>query len=195
MTTCYNKDFYDMHTGWTDDYERFAALLLVHFKFKSVIDLGCGNAYIVSLLEKCGREVVAMDGSEHAQGYADNVVVHTFDLTRPIVEFPFVSPMPMFDLVLCLEVAEHLPPEAADTIVKSISDVARNYVVFSAAEKGYGGTDHLNEQPKEYWREKFEARGFEQDINKTVFMMYGLSECEHTWWFAKNIMIFKRRLG
>jgi hypothetical protein len=64
-----------------------------------------------------------------------------------------------FDLVQCLEVAEHLPERAADGLIDSIvrhGDV----VLFSAAVPGQGGTHHVNEQPVEYWRDKFAARGY-----------------------------------
>lgn len=198
MAGNYNEEFFGMHTGWIEDYEQFAYLLLVNFKFKTVIDLGCGNAYIASTFAKLGKTVTAIDSAEEARGYVDNVVIEMHDLTKPITEFTTYDgervDLPVYDLVMCLEVAEHLPPEAADTLVHSIADVAKNYVVFSAAEAGYGGTDHLNEQPKDYWREKFEARGFEQDMRLTTLMMWGLLECTNIWWFAKNIMIFKRRL-
>jgi hypothetical protein len=63
-----------------------------------------------------------------------------------------------FDLVQCLEVAEHLSPQAAPLLVKSLvlhSDV----ILFSAARPGDGGEHHVNEQEPEYWRELFEAQG------------------------------------
>jgi hypothetical protein len=35
-----------------------------------------------------------------------------------------------------------------------------NLILFSAAVPGQGGEFHVNEQPYEYWREKFATRGF-----------------------------------
>jgi hypothetical protein len=64
-----------------------------------------------------------------------------------------------FDLVQCLEVAEHVSKGAAGTLMDSL--VAHGQVIlFSAAEPGQGGENHVNEQPLEYWRDKFAARGF-----------------------------------
>jgi hypothetical protein len=61
-----------------------------------------------------------------------------------------------FDVVQCLELAEHLAEHAADGLIESIvrhGDV----VLFSAAVPGQGGTHHRNEQPLQYWRETFDA--------------------------------------
>ena len=64
-----------------------------------------------------------------------------------------------FDLVICLEVGEHLPEDAADTLVDTCVRHART-VVFSAAVLGQVGAGHINCQPHEYWHSKFAARGY-----------------------------------
>lgn len=65
-----------------------------------------------------------------------------------------------FDLVQCLEVAEHLPGSAADSLVASLARHA-DLILFSAAPPGQGGLHHINEQPYDYWRKKFSACGYE----------------------------------
>ena len=70
-----------------------------------------------------------------------------------------------FDLVISMEVAEHLPAKTADryvTLLTSLSSV----IVVTAAPPGQGGragTDHINEQPPFYWMAKFDQRGFQHD--------------------------------
>lgn len=64
-----------------------------------------------------------------------------------------------FDLAFCLEVAEHLPPAAADRLVEDLT-LRSDRIVWSAAIPGQGGDGHLNERPLEYWEERFRARGF-----------------------------------
>jgi len=64
-----------------------------------------------------------------------------------------------FDLVQSLEVAEHLPEGKAELFVDNLirhGDV----ILFSAAVPHQGGEHHVNEQPPEYWRRKFAARGY-----------------------------------
>jgi len=57
-------------------------------------------------------------------------------------------------------VAEHLPSAAAETFVDNLVRHGR-VILFSAAVPGQGGEQHVNEQPLEYWRAKFAARGYE----------------------------------
>ena len=61
---------------------------------------------------------------------------------------------------LVLEVAEHLPHAKAELFVDNL--VAHGDVIlFSAAVPHQGGEHHVNEQPPEYWRQKFKARGYD----------------------------------
>jgi hypothetical protein len=64
-----------------------------------------------------------------------------------------------FDFVQSLEVAEHLPESAASTFVESLVRHG-DIILFSAAAVGQGGHDHINEQPYEYWRDKFLKHGY-----------------------------------
>jgi hypothetical protein len=64
-----------------------------------------------------------------------------------------------FDLVQSLEVAEHIPPPQAEIFVDNLA-AHGDVILFSAAVPGQGGEFHVNEQPYEYWRHKFAARGF-----------------------------------
>jgi 2-polyprenyl-3-methyl-5-hydroxy-6-metoxy-1,4-benzoquinol methylase len=50
----------------------------------------------------------------------------------------------MFDLVICIEVIEHLSDEAAERLVKQITN-STNVVLFSAAIPGQGGIGHIND--------------------------------------------------
>lgn len=64
-----------------------------------------------------------------------------------------------FDLVQCLEVAEHLPATSAQALVETLVRHG-DIVLFSAAPKGQGGTGHINEQSYEYWRPIFARKGY-----------------------------------
>jgi hypothetical protein len=64
-----------------------------------------------------------------------------------------------FDLVQCLEVAEHLPSSSAEEFVESIIAHGK-LILFSAAPKGQGGDHHINEQSYEYWRSLFHAHDY-----------------------------------
>lgn len=89
-----------------------------------------------------------------------------------------------FDLVQCLEVAEHLPQESAGVLVDSLC-AAGDRILFSAAVPGQGGDGHINEQPLEYWMRLFKSRGYLcQDIVRER-----LSD-EVSWWYRQNVVLF-----
>jgi len=60
---------------------------------------------------------------------------------------------------MSLEVGEHLPSEAAEGFVGSITSLS-SVVLFSAAIPSQGGTGHVNEQWPDYWASLFEKFDF-----------------------------------
>jgi hypothetical protein len=64
-----------------------------------------------------------------------------------------------FDLVLCLELAEHLSQDRADSLVQSLVNLGP-VVLFSAAVPFQGGPHHINEQWPEYWVERFNTHDY-----------------------------------
>ncbi len=64
-----------------------------------------------------------------------------------------------FDLVVSLEVAEHLPEEAADTFIESLVRPG-DIVLFSAAIPFQGGRNRVNEQWPGYGAAKCASHGF-----------------------------------
>ena len=119
----------------------------------SVVDFGCGLGTWLRAFKAMGvQEVLGLDGY-----WCDKTLLFknileseykTVDLENPIVlDKPY-------DLVISLEVAEHLSEESADTFVESLVNAGK-VILFSAAIPGQGGHNHINEQFPEYWKEKF----------------------------------------
>src|SRR5205814_2318448 len=63
------------------------------------------------------------------------------------------------DLVMSLEVAEHIKPEFASGFIRSLCNLG-DVILFSAAIPNQGGVLHYNEQYPKYWIEKFKESGF-----------------------------------
>lgn len=91
-----------------------------------------------------------------------------------------------FDLVTSLEVAEHIAQGKADVFVDNLvrhGDV----VLFSAAVPGQGGEFHVNEQPLDYWREKFRARGY-RCFDPLRPLIQGMRDVEP--WYRYNTLLY-----
>lgn len=123
---------------------------------RSVVDVGCGmGVWAAAFAEHGATEVTGIDGAwvntAHLAIPADRFI--TADLTRPI------TLQQKFDLALCMEVGEHLPHEAAPTLVQSLTALAP-VVLFSAAIPHQGGNHHINEQWPQYWAGHFAREGY-----------------------------------
>jgi hypothetical protein len=91
-----------------------------------------------------------------------------------------------FDLVVSLEVAEHLPPESAVSFVNTLCQLG-DVVLFSAAIPFQGGEHHVNEQWPDYWAAMFESRGyFACDIIRPLIW----NDARVSWCYRQNTFLF-----
>ena len=110
----------------------------------------------------------------------------------PRIEFRAVdlaSPIKVderFDLAISLEVAEHLPATRADSFVELLCHCA-DVVIFGAATKLQGGTNHINEQWQSYWVERFEGHGY---TCIDLFRQSSWGSNEVDWWYQQNAFLF-----
>ena len=152
----------------------------------SVIDVGCGTGTWLSVFRDAGvQDVWGVDG-----GYLDHdrleIPPDCFlarDLSLPL------ETDRRFDLVVSLEVAEHLPGESAGTFVRSLTGLGP-LVLFSAAPPYQGGTHHVNEQWPPYWAALFARYGFVAiDCLRRQFW----ADEDVEWWYAQNMMFYVDR--
>jgi hypothetical protein len=156
-------------------------------KPRTAVDVGCGTGYLLSKLMERG---VVCHGYEYATAGVEMCRSRGVEVTQ----FNIITDTPkagLVDVVICTEVAEHLPASSADRLVSMLCSMSGT-VVFTAATPGQEGTDHINLQPHEYWIEKFKALGFGLEP--------GLMQVWRKEWEAKgaasffylNLMVFKK---
>jgi hypothetical protein len=91
-----------------------------------------------------------------------------------------------FDLVTSFEVAEHLPPRAAEPFVEYLTGLG-DVVAFSAAIPLQGGTSHLNEQWQDYWSNLFAARDYVAfDVVRPKIWLNSNVE----FWYRQNLIVY-----
>lgn len=74
----------------------------------------------------------------------------------------------LFDLVLSIEVAEHVPRDRHEALFDFLVSRAGRLIVFSGARPGQGGHGHIAERPELEWREEFTSRGCRFDPALTI---------------------------
>lgn len=157
-------------------------------EFKSVLDVGCGIGTWLSVFkETSGIDILGLDGDYvDRQLLKKNISLEYFRSQDLRASFSLDK---KFDLALCLEVAEHLPPSSADDLVDSLCRHS-DQIVFSAAVPDQGGQNHLNEQWPSYWIEKFKKHGFEvYDLIRPVIWNNSSVDI----WYRQNMLIFSKK--
>jgi hypothetical protein len=152
----YSAGFYDyIEQGARRSAARLLPLVHQALAPASVLDVGCGRGLWLDAWIGLGvPEVLGLDGS-----YVDPA-----SLAIPSTAFRSTDVAQPFDLgrrwalAQCLEVGEHIPTGQSETLVQNLARHA-DYILFSAAEPGQGGHNHVNEQSLEYWRELFARNG------------------------------------
>jgi Methyltransferase domain len=166
--------------------------LFRHFRPKNVVDVGCGvGAWLCAAGELGVVECLGIDG-----GYVDRgallIPEEAFvpvDLAAPGLSDAVATRRPgRFDLVMCLEVAEHLPFERSAGLVEELCQLG-DMVLFSAAIPFQYGTGHINEQWPEFWAMQFRARDY---ICFDLMRAFLWAQPELDWWYAQNLLVFAR---
>lgn len=152
---------------------------------KSVIDLGCGVGTWLDTFKSKGVERVY--GVESMEVEPGRLCIPADCFERADLSQPFAHE-PTYDLAMSLEVAEHLPPEAAEHFTQSLCRLAP-VVLFSAAIPGQGGIHHVNEQWPTYWVEKFRACGCVV-IDAVRPLIWEREDIKG--WYRQNTLIFVR---
>jgi SAM-dependent methyltransferase len=162
-------------------------VLVSLFAPKSVVDVGCGIGTFLSAFKEAGvGDVVGVDGAWVDERLRNKYLEESQFLKQDLEKR--LSLGRRFDLALCLEVAEHLCPSVADTLVYSLIE-ASDAVVFSAAIPGQGGQNHINEQYLSYWVSRFAKHDYRMNdcLRPTLWQNDNVD-----WWYRQNIVVFLR---
>ena len=152
---------------------------------QSLLDVGCGRGTWLRAATDLGvQDICGLDGVDIAER----------DLLFPASFFQhknLAADWNMernFDLVTCLEVAEHLPAESAPQLVASLVRHSET-ILFSAAAPGQTGQHHVNCQWPDYWQRLFNAAGYvcNDAFRWTIWDMETIEP-----WYRQNIFTAKR---
>ncbi len=160
-------------------------MLMQQIKPASVLDVGCGTGTWLKVFGEHGvRDYRGLDGDfvDRSKLLIDPNRFQACDLSHGF------SLHRLFDLVLCLEVAEHLPASSAPVLIDSLC-LHGEVIVFSAAVPGQGGQNHINEQWPDYWIHLFGERGFyvHDTLRPAIWDNPRIS-----WWYRQNMFLFSK---
>ncbi len=186
MPLHYRKDDFMRRTKYRPAYVHLAASLLKRLEFQTVIDIGCGNGFLLEHLVKAGKTARGVELSPEVR---DTIPPHLGALID-IADFAQTSGQ--YDLVCCIEMAEHLVPARSAELVRTICARARLWVYFSAAPPGQWGRGHMNCRPYKDWINMFDAAGWTCDLDITRQIRDDLKQLPVAPWLRRNGLVFSR---
>ena len=178
MDLVYNSyfftEFYEKNGGgnytekekWMPFFITVAEENIRRYNPKTVLDAGCAMGYIVEALRDRGVEAYGIDISEYA---IDSV---REDIKPYCRVHSIIEPLPLefpqkFDLILTIEVLEHLFPEDGE---KAIENLCRytDMIIFSSTPDDIEDRTHVNVQLIEYWARLFSIHSFYREVSASL---------------------------
>jgi SAM-dependent methyltransferase len=183
-TDYYDREFFHSRSrGALESARIVAPLVCALVPPTSVVDLGCGRGeWLRAFTENGASRVAGFDGDYHdpATLLIDSANFISADLAK------LTAIGGTYDLAVCIEVVEHLPPAAGRNLVRALTEAAP-VVLFSAAIPGQGGTNHINEQWPSYWIKIFAGYGHRMlDPIRPLIR----DDARVKPWYRQNLMLF-----
>jgi SAM-dependent methyltransferase len=172
-----------MRGGASRSAQVIAPLLYRAFKPRKVIDVGCGSGeWLAAFLDTGVEEILGVDG---AYVPMSSLAIppdrfHCADLREALTIGA------QFDLVVCLEVAEHLPPERSEGLIADLISLGP-VIAFSAAVPGQGGVDHINLRWQSDWARMFAAQGYRW---VDVVRPHVWERRDVEYWYSQNLLVY-----
>ncbi|MFG2803777.1 class I SAM-dependent methyltransferase [Streptomyces pseudovenezuelae] len=183
----YTREFYNQYLPGVERSAKVVVPMMIDLiRPRSVIDVGCGvGGWLREFLRQGVADVTGIDGDwvEPSSLQIPEQNFRVADLTH------LRSPERKYDLALCLEVAEHLDEPTGRKLVDFLA-ASSDFIAFSAAVPGQGGTGHINEQWPDYWARVFSKHDYH--LFDSVRALLWDDDCVEPW-YAQNLVFFSRQ--
>ncbi len=181
----YGERFYEDYQS-LDSARIYLNFLWTFLQPVAVLDVGCGQGTWLKACHELGAtRLLGFDGHWNSPQL---MIDPDIDFTAIDLNQPFSVPEKV-DIVITLEVAEHLNPATAPHFIKCLTEAA-DVVLFGAAYPKQGGVNHINEQPHTYWAELFDRYDFAPfDLFRAKFW----GDNKICFWYRQNTFLYINR--
>lgn len=183
----YDKNYYDFYGGigpydrskeeWLLFFAKIADGIKEKINPKKVLEIGCAKGFLVEALRDRGIDAFGIDISDYAISQVRSDI-RDFCSVMSATE-PFKD---SYDLIICMEVLEHLSDEEGYKVIENICTHTRDVIFSSSPSYTHPDPTHHNVRPKEYWIRRFAENGFALDYRFDAFFI------------APHAMRFKKRV-
>jgi cell division protein FtsB len=123
------------------------------------LDAGCAKGFLVETLRDRGIDARGIDISAYA-------IQEVYGPVKPYCTVASITePFPtQYDLIVCIEVLEHMPSFEASKAIKNICEHT-DTILFSSSASDYAEATHFNVHQPEYWVREFGYYDFYHDLD------------------------------
>jgi SAM-dependent methyltransferase len=173
---------------YRDNYQTISASLLEIVEFTSVLDLGCANGFLLEDFIDSGKDVRGVELSPEVR----DVLPGRLHEKVMIADAVTLGKIGAFDLVCCVEVAEHVPPESSYGLIDTIVANASKWIYFTAASPCQPGHGHVNCRQQFFWLNEFRKRGVSLDWERTEQFLAAIKGLQPAEWLEWNSLILRK---
>ena len=179
----YNGEAYGRTDHWLAFFGSIADRIVKDINPKSVLDAGCAYGLLVEMLRDRNVEAYGIDISEHAVGQARE------DIQQFLKVKSLLKPLDkQYDLIVSIEVVEHIPPEDCDKLIENFC-TASNQVLLATTPDDYDDPTHFNVNPPLFWIKKFAQFDFHPVITFDASFSLPMPYCskERRWHHLQQV--------
>ena len=163
LASDYDRRYYQSGLGppyeesephWTHFFGQVADEIVRQLSPRTALDAGCATGFLVAALAERGVEASGVDISDYAVKAAVSGAkgrIRVQSLTDPLDGW--------WDLVVCIEVLEHMPSLDIQAAIDNICNCT-DRVLFSSTPHDFSEPSHINVKPVATWISWFAQRGF-----------------------------------
>jgi SAM-dependent methyltransferase len=142
------------NSTWREFFDRIADFIVAEIDPTTVLDVGCGIGFLLKSLRDRGVAARGIDISEYALSQVPDAL-KSFCARGSITD----ELEGTYDLITCLEVLEHVPPELSDRAIENLTK-ASDRVLFSSTPTDDQAPTHINVRQPDSWVRAFARCGF-----------------------------------
>jgi SAM-dependent methyltransferase len=156
--TGFGPNPYERSAPWLNFYAGIVDEIIRSLGPRRVLDAGCALGMMVEAFWDRGVEAEGVDISDYAIANVRGDM-REYCRVASLTE-PFTS---RYDLIVCIEVLEHMPADAAATAVENIA-ASTDTVLFSSSPRDFEEVTHVNVRPPLSWMKLFGRHGLWPDL-------------------------------
>lgn len=149
---------YDDTAVWKKHFDEVAEKIIDEIHPKTVLDVGCAMGYLVTALRERGVDAYGIDVSSYAISQVAETSKPFCSATSILDDLPESFPT-HYDLLVCIEMAEHIYEEDCNIFFDKICSYSDD-IIFSSSPDDLTEITHYNVQQTEYWSKRFAKHNF-----------------------------------